>query len=390
MKIAFVAPFFGVRAAGGAEQAARSLAGHLAADGLQIEVLTTCLQDLTSGLDQPVHPEGLSHEDDIPVRRFPVPRTDMRNFATLNGLILGGGTLSYAEELQFMTRHVTSPPLLQWIADHQNDYDWFCFIPYLFGTTCFGVPLAGNKSITIPCFHDEGYTRLQLVQRMVNHTRRFVFNAAAEQRFARERFDIPAERCHTVGLGMATDIEGNADRFRHDTGISDPFLLYVGRRDTTKNVHTLIRYFLTYKQRHPGPLKLALVGPAPLPMAGSHPEILDLGFVPSQQKYDAIRAAAVLCQPSLHESFSYVIMEAWLCHTPCLVHADCAVTHDHVLAANGGLAFRSQPEFDVMLSRLLEDQPLAAALAEQGRAYVLANYAWPRIVKRFREEVFAH
>ena len=389
MKVAFVAPFFGVQAAGGAEHAARSLAHRFAAAGMQIEVLTTCLQDLTSGLDANVYPTGTSQDGELRVRRFPVPKANMQHFGRLNDLLIAGASLTDAEERQFMTRHVTSPQLLEWIAGHHADYDWFCFIPYLFGTTCFGVPIAGKKSITIPCFHDEGYTHMKLVQRMVQHTERFVFNATAEQRFAQQRFQIPGSRCHTVGLGMETQIAGDAERFRRKTGIAEPFVLYVGRRDTTKNVHTLIQYFLTYKEHHPGNLKLALIGPAPLPMAGSHPDILDLGFVSEQDKYDAYTAASVFCHPSLNESFSYVMMEAWLCHTPCLVHADCAVMHDHILAANGGLAFRSSAEFDAMLTRLLLDKPLALAFAKQGRAYVRDHYAWPRIVERFQNDVFA-
>jgi glycosyltransferase involved in cell wall biosynthesis len=287
VKIAFVAPFFGVQAAGGAEFAARSLAHRLADAGHKIEILTTCLQDLTTGLDRNTYPEGVSTDGHLQIRRFTVPQVNMLHFGQLNDLILSGTEITFAEELQFMTRHGTSPTLLEWINHNTASYDWFCFIPYLFGTTCFGVPIAGRKSVTIPCFHNEGYTRLKLVQRMTSLTERFVFNAAAEQRFAQERFAIPADRCHTVGLGMETNIQGDPERFCRTFGLREPFVLYAGRRDTTKNVHTLIQYFQAYKQRQPGNLKLALIGPAPLPMAAPDPDVIDLGFVTEQEKYDA-------------------------------------------------------------------------------------------------------
>ncbi len=389
MRVAFVAPFFGAEAAGGAEHAARSLAYQLAGAGLEIEVLTTCLKDLTSGIDKNMHPAGVSHDGLLQIRRFPIPQADMQHFGALNDLIVSGIQLSEAEERQFMTRHVTSPELLEWVHARKNDYDWFCFIPYLFGTTCYGVPIAGSKSIVIPCFHNEGYTQLEIVKRMTQHAARFVFNASAEQRFAQKHFHIPTERCHTVGLGMETNIAGDAARFRQKTGITEPFILYVGRRDTTKNVHTLIQYFLDYKQQHSNNLKLALIGPAPLPMAGVHPDIVDLGFVSTQDKYDAYSAASVFCQPSVNESFSYVIMEAWLCHTPCLVHADCTVTYDHILSSNGGLAFRNSQEFTAMLKRLIDDPDLADAFARQGRDYVIENYTWSRIIDTFQNHIFA-
>ena len=74
-------------------------------------------------------------------------------------------------------------------------------------------------------------------------------------------------------------------------------------------------------------------------------DILDLGFVSAQDKADAYAGALALCQPSLLESFSLVMMEAWLAGTPALVHGRCAVTRDHCLASNGGLFFEDYFEF---------------------------------------------
>jgi len=384
VKIAFVCPFFGPEASGGAEFAARSLALHLAAAEVQVEVLTTCLLDLPHGITENMHPEGAMADGPLTVRRFPVEKADMRHFGTLNDLIIGGTPLTMAEERQFMTRHVTSPDMIRYLAAHADDYDRFVFIPYLFGTTCFGVMAVAHKSIVIPCFHDEGYARLQLVRRMADAAHRFVFNVPAEQRFAMQQFSIPPERCETIGLGVDTTITGDAARFRGRFGLTAPFLLYAGRRDTTKNVHTLIDCFLRYKQNRPGPLKLVLIGAAPLPVHGSHPELVDLGFVSEQEKHDAYAAAALFCQPSLNESFSYVLMEAWLCGAPCLVHEDCEVTRDHVVESGGGLFFRNAADFGAALDRLFGDEPLRCEMAAAGRRYVLERYAWPRVVSRFK------
>jgi len=385
VNVAFVCPFFGPEASGGAEFAARSLALHLADAAVRVDVLTTCLLDLPHGITGNVHPEGATADGPLTVRRFKVEAADMRQFGTLNDLIIGGTPLTVADELQFMTRHVTSPDMIRYIAAHADDYDRFVFIPYLFGTTCFGVMTAPHKSIVIPCFHDEGYARLQLVRRMVDAAHRFVFNVPAEQRFAIRQFNLAPGRCETIGLGVDTDIAGNAERFRNRFGLRAPFVLYAGRRDTTKNVHTLIDYFLRYKRNHPGPLKLVLIGAAPLPVSAPHPDLVDLGFVDEQEKYDAYAAAALFCQPSLNESFSYVLMEAWLCGTPCLVHEGCEVTRDHVIESGGGLYFRSASDFCAVLDRLLGDEPLRHQMAAAGRRYVMERYAWPRVVSRFMQ-----
>ena len=384
MKIAFVCPFFGPEASGGAEFAARSLALHLTGADLQVEILTTCLLDLPHGITENVHPEGTTLDGPLTVRRFPVDKADMRHFGMLNDLVIGGTALTLAEERQFMTRHVTSPSMIRYLTSHTDAYDRFVFIPYLFGTTCFGVMSVPHKSIVIPCFHDEGYARLQLVQRMASAAHRFVFNVAAEQRFAMQHLHIPSERGETIGLGVETDIAGDAARFRNRFDLHTPFLLYVGRRDTTKNVHTLIAYFLRYKQLHPGPLNLVLIGAAPLPVATRHPDLVDLGFVSEQEKFDAYAAATVFCQPSLNESFSYVLMEAWLCGTACLVHEGCEVTRDHVVDSGGGLYFKSADDFGGAIDRLVDDEPLRCVMAKAGRRYVQENYAWPRVIDRFK------
>jgi glycosyltransferase involved in cell wall biosynthesis len=383
-----VCPFFGEHAAGGAEFAARSVALHLAESGIEIEILTTCLQDLPHGLTNNVHPIGNATDGPLTVRRFRAETPDMAPFGDLNDYIIDGGTPSAREELQFMSRHVNSTDLLNYISDHVSDYDWFCFIPYLFGTTCFGARIAPEKSVMIPCFHDEGYARLQMVRDTVKNVHRVVFNAAAEQRFAAATYGIESPQGVCIGLGVETNIEFDAGRFRDRFDIRDPFMLYAGRRDTTKNVHTLIAFFEQYKRENPGPLKLVLIGPAPLPVSDPSDDIVDLGFVTEQEKRDAYAAAEIFCQPSLNESFSYVIMESWLCGTPTLVHEQCDVTRDHVVTSGGGLYFKTAADFSATVGLLLGDTELRKQMARAGRQYVLDNFDWAHIVRRFREDVF--
>jgi glycosyltransferase involved in cell wall biosynthesis len=388
LRIAFVCPFFGEDAAGGAEFAARSIALHLAESGVDVDILTTCLKDLPHGITNNVHAPGTTKTGPLTIRRFKAEAPDMTPFSELNDLIIDGCELTAHEELQFMSRHVTSIDMLRYIADHEADYAWFCFIPYLFGTTCFGARLVPHKAIMIPCLHDEGYARLKIVQNAIAACRRIVFNAEAEQRFARSAYGIDSPRGIHVGLGVETRIDFDADRFRERFRIQDPFMLYAGRRDTTKNVHTLIAYFNRYKQQHPGALKLVLIGPADLPVADPGCDIIDLGFVSEQEKRDGYAAADIFCQPSLNESFSYVIMEAWLCGTPCLVHERCAVTRDHVVSSGGGLYFDAESDFTATTHRLLNDDKLRRQMATAGRQYVEDNFAWDHIVRRFREDVF--
>ena len=202
--------------------------------------------------------------------------------------------------------------------------------------------------------------------------------------------DLPATpgEALVLGEGVDADWRGDPARFRRKYGVTGPFLLYAGRKDAGKNVPLLIQYFLRYQQEGRGPegLKLLLIGnlKAPIP-PGGEAHVTDLGFVPLQDKYDAYAAADILIQPSLMESFSIVIMEAWLAGTPVMVHSGCAVTRDHVAQSGGGLHFADYPRFAEGLDLLLARPQLRDQMAAAGKAYVLENFAWPQVTQRYVE-----
>lgn len=390
MKIAFVSPFFGADAAGGAESECRNTAMRLASAGIDVDILTTCARDLHHNWDMNYHPKGVFREDGLTVRRFRTERPNMEGFSDLNTLILAGGTLSREQEDRFMSILVNSCDLYRYLAVHSGEYDWICFIPYLFGTTVHGSRICPEKSILIPCLHDEGYARLQAVQGLFQRCARIVFHAAAEQELSRRLYGRLPGLDLLIGEGIDTDLTSDADRFRSKYGVAGPFVLYAGRKDVEKNVHTLIRYFTAYRETHRDGPKLVLVGPGelPIPPQMKH-EILDLGYLPKQDKNDAYSAATVFCQPSLNESFSIVMMEAWLCDTPCLVSGKCAVTREHVVRSGGGLYFEDYADFEGGLSYLIENQDLRRRMGAGGREYVLTHFSWEAIIRKYINVVFA-
>jgi glycosyltransferase involved in cell wall biosynthesis len=88
--------------------------------------------------------------------------------------------------------------------------------------------------------------------------------------------------------------------------------------------------------------------------------------------------------PGVNESFSIVLLEAWLVGTPGLVNADCAVTRDHVQAAAGGLLYRGADELGACLDFLLDHPDAAARMGQNGGAYVRRNFDWDVVVARLR------
>ena len=207
-----------------------------------------------------------------------------------------------------------------------------------------------------------------------------------EMELANKVYDFTTTEQICMGIGMDTNICANADAFRKAYRIQKPFLLYAGRKDAGKNVHTLLRYFAEYKQRHgDSDLQLVLIGGGSIEIPASvRDDVYDLGFVSRQDKYDAMAAAELLCQPSHNESFSLVIMESWLCGRPVLVHSQCAVTRDFARRANGGLYFRNYFEFEGCVQYILTHPEQARTMGQNGGAFVRENFDWDVIVEKYR------
>jgi len=384
MKIAFVPPWYGKDIPGGAEALVRSTAEHLHNAGMPIEILTTTVKDFHSDWGRNHHRAQVVTENGVPVRRFPVRRRNRAAFDEVNWKLMHGQPVTRQEEQIYLEENIRSPTLEQYIATHTNDYV-YVFIPYLFGTTYWGIRACKGKGLMIPCLHDEPYARMSAFQELFRQVPKLILLAAAERELMNSLYGLPDAQSVLIGAGLDTDWTANAHDFLEKYGLTPPFILYAGRKSQGKNVDILVDYFRRYRRSHERDVDLVLIGSGSTEDSWTQDSrIHDLGFVPAQDKHNAYAAATILCQPSLHESFSLVIMEAWLAGTPVLVHGACEVTKEHCIQSNGGLYFSNYAEFEVCLDLLLEHKDLNTRLGANGRRYVLQNYSWDTITERYR------
>ncbi len=382
MKLAFVIPWFGANIPGGAESECLGTAAHLHEAGVPVEVLTTCIREFRSDWSTNHYPHGTEMIGGVPVRRFAVAERDAAEFNRINAHLMNRMPITSEEEVVFIREMMHCDDLIEFIEQQREKYA-FVFIPYMFATTCRGVRAAGERAAVIPCLHDESYAYLGIYKPVFEQARGIVFHTKAEIALARKLYAMRDGAAALLGEGIATGFASDPLRFKKKYGL-EAFLLYAGRKDAGKNVPLLMDYFCRYKELFPSDLRLVLIGDGTLAIPTGHErDIVDLGFIPVQDKYDAYSAAIALCQPSLNESFSIVMMEAWLAGTPVLVHESCAVTRDHCLASNGGLYFDSFQDFVGCVDYYLEDHERSRRMAQNGRRYVLANYTWDRIVKKY-------
>lgn len=385
MKLVFVTPWYGQDIPGGAEAWTRRTVEHLHVAGMDVEVWTTCVRDLYSDWGKNHHRPGSTKERDVPVRRFPVKPRDKLAFDQINMRLINGYSVTLDEEQVFIEQMLRVDGLYEHIEQHAQDALLF-FIPYMFATTYYGAQVRPERSYLIPCFHDEAYARLDIYRRAFMHIKGMLFLSEPERSLARQLYPLDGMHTQVIGAAVDLDARGDAQAFRRKTGIDAPFVLYAGRRERGKNIELLIDYFRQYRAARQTDVQLVLIGPGHMPVAPAAGEgIIDVGFVSPQEKWDAYAAASVLCQPSLHESLSLVLMESWVMGTPVLVHAEGAVTRDHCQRANGGLYFGDYAEFAACLDVLLSRSDLRERMGQQGRAYVCQNFGWDTFVDRFHE-----
>jgi glycosyltransferase involved in cell wall biosynthesis len=382
MKLAFVIPWFGADIPGGAEKVCYHTAGRLRDAGLPVEILTTCIKQLGSDWSKNYHQPGVDIIDGMTVRRFGVQPRDTEEFLRINDRLMRRLPVTPEEQAIFVRQMIRCDDLTSFIGAHRHEY-LYAFIPYLFSTTYWGALACPESTVIIPCLHDEGYAYLNLYKPMFESARGLLFHSRAEMNLANRLYRLQPTSQALIGAGIETSVQADADRFREKYHL-DRFLLYIGRKDAGKNLPLLMKCFCRYKDLFPGDLKLVLIGAGATDIPEEHEhEVIDLGVVPTEDKGDACAAALALCQPSINESFSLVLMEAWANGTPVLVHEDCAATREHCLASSGGLFFSSFEDFCGCLNCFVENRVMTRRMGQAGRQYVRANFTWDLVVHKY-------
>lgn len=390
----FVVPRYFEGIAGGAETLMGELARQLAKRGDSVELLATCAKDNRTWANE--LPEGESIVDGMKVTRFAVNQRDLDAWIPIQVAIHEGQTVDVDQQLLWMRESVNSDSMYQHIKKNRDSFDLFFFGPYLFGSTFWGTMIHPDKSVLIPCLHDEAYAYLEVIASMFRGVRGCLFNAEPEMQLARSLYgEIPGG---VVGMGFSRSAprapdESNEASMFEELG-KNPYILYLGRKEMGKNVHLLIDYFTEAKRDGliPQEMRLAVLGGGSFSdlhraEALERDDIIDLPHVSEEQKRRIITNSFFLCQPSTNESFSIVLMEAWMVGVPVVVHGECAVTRHHVVESAGGLYFSSPGDLAGVIRYMWENPAARVNFAARGASYVEREYSWQAVLSRFDNTV---
>jgi glycosyltransferase involved in cell wall biosynthesis len=381
MKVAYVVPRYGTQIRGGAETGARMMAEHLVADrGDQVEVFTSAALDALTWRDE--LPTGTEVLNGVTVHRIASEAGRGEGFHPLSGRLLADPSSAGPEDQQRWVdlQGPKSPALLD--AVEASTADVIAFYPYLYYPTVRGLPRVRDRAILHPAVHEEPALHLSVFDALFSQCRGFAFHTRSERQLVIERFAVATTPQVLAGLGV-DEVAGTPDDARATFGLGDaPYLLCIGRVDDKKGTGILWRYFRSFKERHPGALRLVLVGQIVDPPEDTR-DIVLTGLIDDRSKWGLLRGATALVAPSPFESFSLTVVEGMTAGAPVIVNAVCGATREHCEQSGAGMWFEGYAEFEAVVERMLGDRELYETMRQNGSRYVADTYRWPVVMDRY-------
>lgn len=397
--VGIVIPWFGRNLKGGAELHAWHLATHLALRGHSVEVISTCCKSHGDDWSNNHYEAGVSSEPEgFSIRRFAVEPRDRAAFDACNGrllavdrthLLAGVSPVSEADEDVFVHHLIRSPTLLTYLIEHGARFDGVILLPYLYGPVIDGVHLVADRALLQPCLHDEAYAYLPSVAHAIFKAKRLLFLSEGEQELATQIYGPGIiSKSIVAGAGVEIALSDEKDDSLLTALKGANYVLCLGRKDRGKKTDFIARCFESYRRNHPDShLQLIIAGPGEIDLPVDCPGLVEVGVVTEAQKHSLLANCRALFHPSDNESYSRVIMEAWLCGRPAAASADCLATAS-AIAEGGGWIAATEIEWESLFVAVdRADDADLAAMGEKGRVYAYQNASWDAAIKRYEQVI---
>ncbi len=382
MRLGLVVPRYGEDVVGGIEHWLRLLCEHLVAlKGWDVKVFTTCAVSAATWADELPSGDSVLHGVTVHRRRS-VSGRDPRSGEL--GVLVGRSPSLVPDAMARRFVELVGPVCPDVVDDAiASDRDVFAVTPYLFWPALAAAPRLGRRVIFHSAAHDEPELHLPIMRAVFGAVGGMAYNSYAEQALVEGTFPVAHLPSSVIG---ATVVEGSGDpdAARAAVGLApdERFVLCVGRVERAKGSHVLAEMWRLYRSRRPGAPRLVLLGPVHEALDGDD-DVVVVGRQPEATKWGLLQACELTVSPSAWESFSLVVLEAWLAGAPVLVNRRCEATLEHCLRSRGGLWFFDYADFEIVVDRLLGDPGLREHLVRNGRSYTRRVFDWATIVDRY-------
>lgn len=372
LRIAVVSFRYGPAIVGGAEGSLRTMARVLHAAGHDVQVFTTCTLAESDWRNELA--TGTTHVDGIPVHRYAIDVHDRaRHLDTVRRVLQADEPVSLDLAEQYLEHSLHSTPLIDVLRSRLVELDAIVTGPYLFGLTADVARAFPEKTILVPCFHDEPLARLPVWRECYRDVGAILYHSPEEQNLAEIELGLNHPGGKVQGAYMQDAEAADPVRGRKLAGEDARYVVYCGRYSEQKNLPLLIEYLERYQVERPRRFSLICVGrgEVSLPRADW---IRDLGFVEENEKRDVLAGADALIQLSRFESLSLVALEAWAEGTPVIADARCAPLAGLIRRSQGGKAVTDYASFAAALDDLWEQSDRWRRIGQEGRTYVRRHF----------------
>jgi len=238
-----------------------------------------------------------------------------------------------------------------------------------------------GKKVLVPTAHDEPPLYLGVMKEVFSTPFGFMFNTESEKKMLSRLFSFEKKYQDIVGVGVEIPERIESGQFSQKYGILSPFILYAGRIEAGKGCQELFDYFLRFSRKNTR-LSLVLIGKLLMELP-IHPKVKYLGFLPPEDKNDAMASALTTINSSHFESLCMAALESLAVQTPILVQEGTDPLKQHCLKGRCGLFYSNYEEFEEALNLILRDSRLGKVLGENGLEYVKENYSWPKVIEKY-------
>ncbi len=381
--IIIVTPWFG-EFAGGAETLAKSMAVELNKRGIEVIVFTTCSKSPYDSWWKNYYEEKIYKVYNIETHRFSIGAE--KNKIKYESALMKIGhniKLSTEEQEYFFFCGINSDNLVRALESYVDNYEVLA-LPYFYGLTHSTVKTYPNKISIIPCFHNEEQFNWSPTEKLLSDAKNIFYNSIEEKEMTIKKYgNVIGKKC-IEGIVTGVGVEPvNQINYTTNKILPFPYFVYVGRKEQGKNVHGLIEWFRKYKSSFSNDSRLVFLGGGDQKLIPKDDFFIDYGFVSETDKKNIIENSLGLINLSKNESFSIVIMEAWLNSVPVVVDGKCPVTKGHAIRSNGGLFPETSDEFILALDYLITHPEQAKLMGLNGKRYVENNFSFDTVLEKY-------
>lgn len=210
------------------------------------------------------------------------------------------------------------------------------------------------------------------------------------------RMKIPNDKIVIIPNGIDLTLYNNLPPkglFKNKYGIAGDkkVLLYLGRIHSIKGINLLIEAFSNINEEISN-VTLVVAGPDDGYLNKLKKQVLKLGIaekviftgpIYGQEKLSAYIDADVYILPSLYESFSNTILEAWACGTPVILTESCAIS---TLAQKAGMVVRrNSNDMAEGIKKIIFDDELSRNYIRNGEALLKNEFNIESVVTKIED-----